>query len=553
MEETLISPRKLLLGIIFVITAAGLASASDIYLAQNPQGGNTGADCNDAKGYTFFNSSANWGSAIGQIGAGTTVHLCGTINGAAGGNILSFHGSGTSTNPITVKFESNAIIQEPYFGSGGSSGITVSGYNFITIDGGGSGLIQATQNGTNGTSACPAGACTHQVNPTTAIEAMSSSNLTIKGLTCDNIYVQTASDSVGNTGISCVHFQGSNVSIHDSTLANAGEGIDNTEYGNDNNTQIYNNDFHEDGWALGCAGGTHVNTNYFFYNNHVHDPDRWTNGGGATHINGIHCFGAPNGPGTGIQSFYLYNNVFDGNMGSCCWTAWVYLESNGLAAGNWDGNTGTLYAFNNVFVDSLGLGNASLQTGGGVNHFVVDNSFYGTPYSGTCLQWGGTGTTIENNVFNNCGAIMFADPHSGLTPSYNTIDYNLYGKAQSGNALWHVNSMSISTLSTWQSACNCDRHSQAQLGSLLAGITDEGVPSPGFIGIQQGADLMSLATGNLSALAFDTGAGKAHTPVPRPSGSCSSQGASGCWEIGAYFGSGSPAPQSPTALTAVVE
>ena len=543
----MISPRKLLLVVIFALAALGVSAASDIYFAQNAAGSNNGSSCANAFAYNDGSHGINVG---GNWSPGNKLHICGTINANAATNVISAQGSGSSGNPITIKFENNAIVQEPYFGTSGSSGIYLSGRSFITIDGGSNGLIQATQNGTAGTSACPAGACTFQKNNTTAIEAMGSNNFTVQNLNCDNQYLQTAHDSVGGApGIACIHFQGSNVSINNNQLHNAGIAIDNTQYKSDDNTQIFDNDFQEDGWAIGCAGAAYTNTNYQIYNNHFHNFDRWTLGGGATHVNGIHCY---DGSGGGIASFYLYNNVFDGSMGTCCWTGWVYLESNG-PGDNWNNNTGTVFAFNNIFVDSIGLGNASLQTGGGVNHLIVDNSFYGTLNSGTCLQWGGTGVTIQNNVFNNCGEIMFADPHSGQTPSYKAIDYNIYGKAQSGNALWHVNSMSVSSMSAWQSACNCDGHSQAQLSSLLADITPDGVPSSGFIGAQQGTDLMSMATGKLAALAYDTGAGNSHTPVSRPTGTCSTQGSSSCWEIGAYFGSGGASPQPPTGLAAVVQ
>ena len=68
-------PRKLLLAVMFVILAATFSAASDIYIAQNATGGNTGADCADAHAASWFNSSSNWGSGSGKIGPGTTVHL----------------------------------------------------------------------------------------------------------------------------------------------------------------------------------------------------------------------------------------------------------------------------------------------------------------------------------------------------------------------------------------------------------------------------------------------------------------------------------------------
>ena len=148
----------------------------------------------------------------------------------------------------------------------------------------------------------------------------------------------------GAPGAACVHFQGSNVTITNNQFVWDGIGIDNTYYGNDTNTVISNNYFTEQGWALGCAGAVVTNTNYQFYGNWLHNFDGWTQTG--AHVNGIHCYDNSGGPG--IQSFYLYNNRFDGNMGTGGWTAWVYMEDGGSGK-NWNNNTGTLWAFNNIF------------------------------------------------------------------------------------------------------------------------------------------------------------------------------------------------------------
>ena len=88
------APRKVLIAAILVVFATAFSTASNIYIAQNAAGGNTGADCANAHAAAWFNSSSNWGSAASQIGPGTTVHLCGTFNAPAGANgYLTFQGS----------------------------------------------------------------------------------------------------------------------------------------------------------------------------------------------------------------------------------------------------------------------------------------------------------------------------------------------------------------------------------------------------------------------------------------------------------------------------
>src|ERR1700722_3909463 len=146
MEESLKAPRKLIYAAIFVILTAGFSAASDIYVAQNAAGGNTGTDCADAHAASWFNSSSNWGSSFGQIGPGTTVHLCGTFNAPAGSSgYLTFPGSGNSSNPITLLFESGAVLTAPYWGGNGA--IQASGVSNVTVDGGSNGVIEATANG----------------------------------------------------------------------------------------------------------------------------------------------------------------------------------------------------------------------------------------------------------------------------------------------------------------------------------------------------------------------------------------------------------------------
>src|ERR1700719_4748051 len=66
------------------------ASVTDVFVAQNAQGAGDGSSCVNAKAASFFNASGNWGSGSNQIGAGTTVHLCGVFAGGGASTILQF-------------------------------------------------------------------------------------------------------------------------------------------------------------------------------------------------------------------------------------------------------------------------------------------------------------------------------------------------------------------------------------------------------------------------------------------------------------------------------
>jgi hypothetical protein len=524
-----------------------LVFGSDIYFAASSAGSNNGTSCSNAYAYNDgtngISKSVNWV-------AGNTLHVCGTISLSANTNAITAQASGSSGNPITIKFESGAILQAPYFGTGANAGIYLSGYNYITINGANTGksstyptvptfwtggVLQNYANGDSGQSNCPGinntytGACSNSQTNTHLIEAMGSNNIVVENLFGLTQVVTTGTSGNGAPGSDCVEFQGSNVTITNNQFYFCGNGVDNTSYHTDSNTVISNNYFSQNGWGIGCAGALFTNTNYQVSGNWFHNFSLYQNT--TAHVNGIHCY---NGSGGGIASFYLYNNIFDGSMGTGGWTAWVYLESDG-AGDNWNNNTGTLYAFNNIFVDSVGLGNASLQTGGGVNHLIVNNVFWGCNQSGCagastgkCLQTGGTGMIVENNVFVQCAQITTADNHSGQTPSFTTWDYNVYGQAISGNSLFQFNAISQNTFSGWQSACSCDAHGQAasnNLASAISNITSAGVPSAGYIGLVAGANLTSTATGNLASLATGTTAANSITGEARPNSA---------WDVGAY-------------------
>ena len=205
-----------------------------------------------------------------------------------------------------------------------------------------------------------------------------------------------------------------------------------------------------------------------------------------------------------------------------------------------------------------------LNFGSGAGHMIVNNFFYGSGTSGAtgngpCMDFQGQNITVQNNVFMNCTQIL-ASPYGGNpgpTWSSSSFDYNIYSNMNGGgNTAWKVNSIAVNTLAEWQSACGCDAHAQGQLGSLLSNITNEGVPSAGFMGLESGANLSANATGLMAALGSGTTAGATVTAVPRPSGSCSTPGSASCWSVGAYYqssGSAGSPPPAPTDLVASVE
>lgn len=76
-------------GLLISSGISALASVGNVYIAQSAAGSANGTSCAKAYAVTFFNTAGNWGAGSSQIGAGTTVNLCGTIT-----TELTAHGSG---------------------------------------------------------------------------------------------------------------------------------------------------------------------------------------------------------------------------------------------------------------------------------------------------------------------------------------------------------------------------------------------------------------------------------------------------------------------------
>jgi hypothetical protein len=524
-----------LLGGVLAITISVLGSpathASDVYIAQSASGGANGADCANAYAASFFNNSGNWGS--GSIGAGTTVHLCGTIT-----TPLTAQGSGSAGSPITVFFEPGANMTTSVWPSTGA--INVDGQSWITIDGGTNGTIANTANGTSANHA-----------NTVAIHATPCSNCEFRNLTIADLYdhTSTSDTSVDQTQVNCIQFQGSNVLIHDNTMHDSGWCL-HQNYANDSNVRIYNNNISRMDHGIACAGANFVVSSEYIYNNHLHDMSNWDTGAAdAYHHDGVHCF---NGSGGKIQNLYVYNNLFDGNEGNCCVTAWVFLEGgSGSGSTPWTDASGTAYIWNNVFIGSLDSPNGQLAVNAGSGHLIYNNTFdmIGTPQSGgKCFNdRGGVGSlklTMVNNIFNGCAQPVSMD--SAVTSI--TWDYNAYGNLSGqGNEVFnwigHTNG-GANSLPAWQSQCSCDSHSVGGVVAALA-ITRGGLPLAGFVG-NNGTNLMSIASGSLATLSNGTTAGNSTAPVPRPS--------SGSWDVGAFqMGASASAPQPPTGLKAVAK
>ena len=510
----------LVLALLFAALPAG---AKDFYIAANQAGTGTGTGCSTAKSYTWFNNTASWGTGTTQIGPGTTVHLCGTFNGTPGQQLLVVRGNGTSTSPITIKFETNAVLSAPYWSAFGT--IYMNGRSYIVVDGGTNGLIKNTANGTGRGNA----------QDSRAIYAPGCTSCTIKNLTIADLYVRTSvSDlAVRQTNVNCAYLLNSNnftithVTCHDAGWAFAG-------YGN-NFTLSYSNLYNIDhGLAFGPAGTT---SGFSIHDNHIHDYVKWDSTTNAYHHDGLHMWGQSGGV---VTNGTIYNNLFDGDSGVNI-TGHIYLQD----------SVRNVSVYNNVFLVPANRTIQALWFNG-----ITNGSLPGGPASGNSaynnfIRAGGhtRGSAIFANAQNNFTAInnvMFGgnsdiSVQGGGSLSSAGINNNVYedlltdsGSLNSFTYQGH----SYHTLATWQAVCHCDSRSKLAPASKI-NASSLGQLLSGSVAVSAAANLLNISSGNLSALSKDK------------VGAVRQQ--SGNWDAGAYKYGSTPLPSSPAGLTATVQ
>jgi len=530
MEESLKAPRKLIYAAIFVILTAGFSAASDIYVAQNAAGGNTGTDCADAHAASWFNSSSNWGSSFGQIGAGTTVHLCGTFNAPAGSSgYLTFHGSGNSSNPITLLFESGAVLTAPYW-SGGV--VDINSNSNVVVDGGSNGVIQATANGTSKANQQDNGACVIS-------RGGNATGVTVQNLTCSELYIDASlSDNGGEDTYGIDIWNTSSLVIQNNTLHDMKWGIRNS-YGVGNSysnltvtgNNIYNIDH---GWfgTDGSSSGSAVMSNFYIYGNTLGSMVNWDNALDNNHHDGFHL--NTNSSSTRFTNFYLYNNSFNGDPGAYGNAGFFSYPASAAAESG-------IYVFNNVFVNTSSNhcwanGPVGLATVG--SSTIVNNTFVSDATSckdnGVVYEDGGTGVTIKNNIMQNtANAAVYVTPGTTVSASNYNVDYQ--------SASWFYGGNWYGSLTSWQ-ALGFDLNSSTGNPQLTSVYHLTGSSSVAW---QKGTTLNSICNGQpnpgLGALCLDKDG------VQRPQ--------SGNWDIGAYedSASGGGTPNPPTGLAASVQ
>ncbi|MDE1875106.1 MAG: hypothetical protein KGH68_03510, partial [Patescibacteria group bacterium] len=477
----------------------------DIYIANSSAGSDTGADCADAHSASWFNTSGNWGNAVGVISPGDYVHLCGTFTSQ-----LTVQAGGTSGKPITIYFEPGAVMTAPVWPVGSINSkryaIGLNSTPYITIDGGTDGIITSTDNGTN---------LTNQ-DTQSGIYVSQSDNVQIENLDITDMYVRQEGSTDPNAADAIDYFDGNHVKINNNTLNYCGNCINYSYAASASSTDvsIYDNTISKAsiGINLGSGGALASLDTLSIYGNDISDTNIW-DGYSNNHQNGMHLFASQ--ATTTMTNVKIYDNYLHGDIGTQS-TAWVFLE--GFI-------TGAL-VHDNLFNYSVNIpSNGALFFKGCASCQAYNNTIISSVSgAGFELQaWLGTETGIkfDNNIVENTGFGIYDDTGSGyLQQALAQSDYNIFYSTSSS---MQMGSYSISSWSNWQ-ALNYDAHSTTSDPLLDSNYK----PQSGSPAISAGTNLSSYFTTDYAGTA-------------RPS--------TGPWDIGAYE---YVAPSNPTVTTQAV-
>jgi hypothetical protein len=442
--------RLISLSMVFMTCLIVTVAHADIYVSSSGSGSQDGTTCANARSAAWFNAAGNWGGGGTNIDPGDTVRLCGTFTGAANSTILTIRGSGTSGNVITILFEANAKLQAPYFPYTGA--IDIENRDYIKIDGGTNGIIQATDNGS-----IASGKTYHEnSNDTTAtsgsqgIFVSGSNNIEICNLSIKNIFINTGGDSpiatdITGRGTKNIYLSERggvyhDILIHDNTLTNARVGVQVGFAGANGVTgvKIYNNKFSDHCWMIGVGAGSSgsVLTDIDIYNNEMTDWNLWQYPASAYHTDGLIIY-SNTGSGTSSYTGSFRDNYVHGDLGSG--SASGYL---GVGCG---GNGFKIY--NNLFVCEDGSvacspvylgGTTGCTAGQPVNTKFYNNTCIGNTYQkertiGFAIKQsrgaaeGGSYMIVKNNIFKTWNHPL-SDANSDFSAfsGSGSADYNLY-------------------------------------------------------------------------------------------------------------------------------
>lgn len=396
----------LLVAMLVSLSVDTCSSLGSVYLAATTTGTGSGNDCGNAREVSFFNLARNWGPGAGQIGPGTTVHLCGEFTVPAGETFLTCQGSGSPGAPVTILWELGARVTSPAM----AEGLVCANQSWIVVDGGTNGTIRNTANG----SSFP-----NHVD-TTFLDIDGTEHVTIKNLNLVDVYVRTSLADLCQCGNAIQANSGkplNDVKILNVKMTHSFHGILLNYQGASADVEIA---------GLACsemdnciftgdrsAGSTF--TGYTIHDSRFSGGANWdepqTN---KNHVEHIHLFGQNGGSVAGAE---VYNNTFDGDCGGHC-TAQLYVE----------GDVSGIRVYNNIFSPTgRASTNASLTFKGAASSMAAYNNTIncnGLAAARGIQSEGDVRTvTYKNNVIVNC-AVAYENARAVTTVAGNNIYFN---------------------------------------------------------------------------------------------------------------------------------
>lgn len=429
-------PRKILLAFLLIALAPWcFGSASNIYITE--AGSPTGNCTSNVQTPSFFNNSANWGSGSNQIGPGTTVLICGTFTGSAGDTEFTFQGSGASGSPITLKFDTGAVLTSPAWSSQGA--ISCSNKQFIVVDGGTDGLITNTANGTSLSYRQASG----------GVQGNSCYNSTVKNLSVSHIYMNEGSSSSASdtNGANTYDIQFNSTSTNNIVAGNRVSSAKTAisiaaDPGDGSNVQIYGNMISDMDWGINVGGGDTTTTvnNLSVHNNTITNWTNWQFPTNSYHQDGIIIYNQGN-PSAGITAA-IYNNYVYGDLGVGSPTGFIFCTS-----------YSTCTIFNNLLVNTghpiygiMWLGSAGATEAKSM--YVYNNTIVGLSQdSGITLAITGQ-ATIENNIV--VGVHDGIHDYGNLTTDVAISNYNVWQNSSGGAPAMATDDSTSINYSSWQ-------------------------------------------------------------------------------------------------------
>jgi hypothetical protein len=487
-----------------------------IYVAQTGAGAESGAGgCANAHPLAWLNAPYSWGQGSGEVHAGSTVELCGTLT-----QPITVAQSGAPGQPITLAFMPSAAITmascPPTAGC-----IDTAGHHYVAIEGAGEadhGVIDNTDQRTG---------LGH--NSSIGIQAANCTGCTIRYLTIENLYVHTAESdtAVEGTEVRGIDFSGSHLTIAHNTLHDIGWALVAEWNPTDGDDRIeHNTIYHIDhGFASTAAfSGASIGPIYFDHND-TYGYANWDTTSDAYHHDGIHCFSADAvGYEPHYNGFYIYDNRFGAGTGEDM-TAQIFMEGNPDKTPCAD-RTSDIWIFNNVAVDS----STTTFTNGIFGVFsgaprIYNNTLIGEPTpENSCFSTNDAiaNERFENNLLTTCSTQISVSNGPDIF-AVGGIDHNVYagGEGQSNAFICASNFYPFGAFARWQRCIRGDGDSRTVANALIrTSGQDEGALDPRSPAIRAGANLSRLCAGPTRPLCNNF-AGRRRPRI-------------GPWNVGAY-------------------